>query len=210
MRAGGTYRYQPQFYAGGGGEPVPNHCGCRLIVTGPAADVAKFREQAKGPGPAWDGGAGDDVRELDLNQFVPIPKKILNAKKKDESDAYNSGGYEWVCNNWGTKWGCYDIEVNDNGEVGDNSSLVYTFHTAWGPFNDNVLVIMSEMFPRLKFILKYGEQGAGFYGETRATGGEIVEETSGKLNKDDFCPNTGELRAVNLDQDIIDLLNISG
>jgi hypothetical protein len=35
--------------------------------------------------------------------------------------------YDWACDdrNWGTKWGCYDTEVEDD---------VIRCTTAWGPF----------------------------------------------------------------------------
>lgn len=191
---------------------MPNHASNMLTITGPAADVARFRENAKGYGPAWDGKViekkPENLLKLDLNQFVPIPAKVLNAKKSKNSDAFNSGGYEWCCNNWGTKWGAYDIEVDDDP---DDTRLTYRFQTAWSPFSAKVLVAMSAMFPKLEFELKFAEIGAAFYGCLRASGGEITEETSGALTETDIEPNTGEPReGGGLDDDYIGLLKTSG
>jgi len=191
---------------------MPNHASNMLTITGPEDEVTRFRKQAVGYGPAWDGEDpkvnGDKPKPLDLNRFVPVPVKVLNAKKDASSDAFNSGGYDWVCNNWGTKWGCYDTEVDT---AVDGTRLTYRFQTAWSPFNANVLVAMSTMFPKLEFELKFAEMRMGFYGCLCAKGGEITEEASGRVTDADIEPNTGEPReGGGLDRDYISLLGTSG
>jgi len=152
---------------------VPNHCGNILDIKGSKERLAEFRAYAAGPGPAWDGDKPkpDDTILLDLNKFVPIPDEVLNAKKSNRSDAFNSGGYEWCVSNWGSKWGCYDIQVEYEGK-----DLVYRFSTAWSPFSVGVLEAMANLFPELSFELKYGEPGMGFGGIMTASEGEVQED----------------------------------
>jgi len=182
-----------------------------LTITGPEDEVTRFKKQAVGYGPAWDGKdpkVKENLKALDLNQFIPVPVKVLNAKKDASSDAFNSGGYDWACNNWGTKWGAYDTEADT---AVDGTRLTYRFQTAWSPFSANVLVAMSDMFPKLEFELKFAERGAGFYGCLRASDGEVTKETSGKVTEADIEPNTGEPReGGGLDDDYIGLLKTSG
>lgn len=172
---------------------MPNHCANRLVVTGPAELRAKFKTFAKGPGPAWDNEKDHDcvysksgaclicivkpeeTYALDLNRFAPVPPELLVGKKGQ--NAYNSGGYEWVRENWGTKWGCYDDET-----IEERNRLVYYFKTAWSPFSDDVHCAMSNKFPELKLELKFAECGGSFYGTRIATGGKItsLKEGSGR------------------------------
>ena len=179
---------------------MPNHCANILRVTGPAADRAAFAEFAQGYGPAWDGEASSTKKvPLDLHQFIPVPDSILTGKidlgndttslpdgtklyraesyySHGPSEAFNSGGYEWVMENWGTQWGCYDTSVADDGET-----LTYRFRTAWSPPNLQMLSAMSEKFPTLELELKYGEQGKKFYGRMTAKAGEIITDSGGKV-----------------------------
>lgn len=149
---------------------MPNHCANILRVVGPQDELVAFRVFARGKGPAWDGKAGERDLELDLHKFVPIPDDVLNAKKNNHSDAYNSGGYEWCVANWGTKWGVYDVESKlVSGE------LRYDFMTAWSPFNLETLEAMSGKFPALKFEMKYGEGGSGFAGIMTAEDGDGLD-----------------------------------
>ncbi len=39
--------------------------------------------------------------------------------------------YDWQRENWGTKWGTYDLKVHEMG--GDGSPILIEFQTAWGP-----------------------------------------------------------------------------
>ncbi len=168
---------------------MPNHCSNRLVVTGPAELRTKFKNFAKGTGPTWDindpkkhkdhecvySDSGlclictvkpAELWDLDLNKFVPVPAEFLVGR--DGQDAYNSGGYNWVCTNWGTKWGCYDSNV-----IEESNKLVYQFQTAWSPFNDETHIAMSKKFPELRLELKFAERGTSFYGTRVAKGGKI-------------------------------------
>jgi hypothetical protein len=174
---------------------TPNHCGNLLVIKGKAALLKEFREFARGKGPAWN-GVVDEKKDspLDLHKFVPVPPEVLNAKKNNRSDAFSSGGYEWCCSNWGTKWGVYDIELTEL-----KGALQYQFLTAWAPFNVSVLMAMSERFLELEFELKYAEAGMGFAGIMTASGGEA----------DDQYAENGS-RLAKRDEDIEMLMGISG
>lgn len=88
------------------------------------------------------------------------------------NDGYNSGGYDWCYDNWGTKWNFSDVEIIRD----DYDDLVsYTFDTAWSP-PTKVIIKMSERFPMLKFTLNYYECGLGFMGIEVFKDGIMLEE----------------------------------
>lgn len=65
--------------------------------------------------------------------------------------------YDWAHFIWGTKWGCYDNDI-------DGQTL--TFATAWSLFNTSILDKFAQDFP--DFILSYQEE--------QGWGGEFVYE----------------------------------
>jgi len=92
------------------------------------------------------------------------------------SDGYNSGGYEWCVENWGTKWGACQAKLSkDEYEKG---CLLYQFDTAWSPPLP-IILAMSQRFPKLKFTLRYYECGAGFKGTYQVTVGQVLRDESG-------------------------------
>jgi len=68
-------------------------------------------------------------------------------------DGYNSGGYQWCCNNWGTKWNAGEVTLTEKEKV-----LIYYFDTAWAP-PLIVILKLSEFFPDLSFGLKAQYEG---------------------------------------------------
>ena len=167
---------------------MPNYCEGSLIVTGPGSEIARFREFAceKTPrNPA-------NPQALDANAFVPYPQRFrdqdevarkwyadhkgeADAWRKAPKDGFNSGGYEWCLLNWGTKWGFLDVCIAD---VKSPRRLHYTFTTAWSPPTP-VIAKAGELFPTLKFTLRYWEGGAGFKGVFVVKGGEVVDDMTG-------------------------------
>jgi len=78
-----------------------------------------------------------------------------------KKDGFNSGGYTWCIENWGTKWGICHAEIDrEDYKYGE---LSYVFDTAWSPCYP-VILKMSKMFPKLKFSMRYFEGGMGFNG----------------------------------------------
>lgn len=161
---------------------MPNHVDNDLIITGPKKDRDALRERASG-----------DHDALDANKFIPYPEKfrVLDEARREAEmkaergeitreeawavkDGYNSGGYEWCIENWGTKWGFYDVE-----EKHTSDKLFYNFFSAWSPPTP-VIRKMSEEFPKLTFSLRYYEGGSGFKGAYVAKGGVVrKDDTSG-------------------------------
>lgn len=91
-------------------------------------------------------------------QFKPITKKMqveLNTKYGVDN------WYDWAYQNWGTKWGCYDNEV-------DGETL--RFSTAWGLFDISILDKLAEDFP--EFSLHFEEE-QGWGGIVEYVNGEF-------------------------------------
>jgi hypothetical protein len=159
---------------------MPNHVESYLRVSGPKEDVMALRDLLK-----------SDGQVMDANKLIPYPfreqddryneafphyeiykeetatllQKAYVAKYglKDGNvhDGYNMGGYEWCCENWGTKWGFYDDKIAEEhyGETGGH--ILYTFNTAWSPAYP-LMSKMSELFPELKFIYVAIDEGGLF------------------------------------------------
>jgi hypothetical protein len=129
---------------------MPNHVDQDLFITGPADDIAEFKKVAQ---------HGEEI--ISAESFIPYPKKY------EGQVGYNSGGYEWCIENWGTKWGIYDGELVNEREGG----LTYRFQSAWSP-PIPVIKKMSEMFPKLLFTLRYYECGMEFKGTLTCKNGK--------------------------------------
>ena len=157
---------------------MPNWVECDFRVEGELSELRKFQIFAK------------DECLLSANKFIPYPKKFEELDKmskdihelesmtqktqkektklgklkilfnlKGNKDGFNIGGYRWCLDNWGTKWGLCEVEL----VMEDESELEYTFETAWSPPLP-IVKVMGEMFPKLKFELRYFEGGSGFNG----------------------------------------------
>ena len=150
---------------------MPNHVSNVLTIRGKESRIDDLREFAKGPNPEFkesrfdaglrvrrnrEGGKPDDFKpepvidELQCHKFVPVPQDVLDSGYGEK----DSRGYNWCCDNWGTKWGCYDIETSYVSGDGDYAFLTYSFHSAWAP---PLLVIdaMAAKYPCLKFRLEW-------------------------------------------------------
>jgi hypothetical protein len=134
-----------------------------------------------------------DVRNKEYNDWVKmICKKVEDGekltdeeqKKADEialcelegthlefrKDGYNSGGYEWCCNNWGTKWNFGETTFEES-----EDELHYIFKTAWSiPYP--ILFKMSEMFPDLEFNYLGDEESEEFEVDYHFKEGELREK----------------------------------
>lgn len=159
---------------------MPNHCETDLMIHGLSARVRKCLDEYF----TVDG-------ELDCDKVIPYPQEFKeqdvvarkwseenpNGKWSDKpKDGFNSGGYEWCVNNWGTKWGTYDghgVTVSKNGQTAHLS-----FQSAWSP-PIPVMDTLAEMFPDLTFTVNSYECGMGY--KVRAKwieGVKVVDVTS--------------------------------
>lgn len=166
---------------------MPNWTENELYIKGPQADRDAFVNKAESHLSGVDMFSGEEYSEvtsLDFNNFVPYPQRFKDQDKKAKAhrqknpndwsvkDGFNNGGYEWCCNNWGTKWNACEITRTEN-----KTSLKYRFDTAWSP-PIKVVTAMAHVFPALTFTLKYFEGGMGFQGRYTIKGDEIIEDSN--------------------------------
>ena len=94
------------------------------------------------------------------------PKPITKKMQKALIDKYGTDNwYDWAYNNWGTKWGCYDHDI-DSGNL--------RFSTAWNLFDISLLTEIAVDFPT--FVLAYEEE-QGWGGEFVFEDGECIQRT---------------------------------
>lgn len=119
-----------------------------------------------------------EIAEVGLcRYYLPMPEELDGSvsgsenakpewqkeKSKELIDKYGADNwYDWCCNNWGTKWGCYDNEV-DGG--------LYTFTTAWGPIADHIIKKLMEDIPSFNYSF---EEEQGWGGERLVENGRTV------------------------------------
>lgn len=164
---------------------MPNHVEQDVTITGNPETLKQFQEFAK-----------EGEKLLSANKFIPYPEKF---RKLDEegsrlekecaetndwtkysgfTDGFNSGGYEWCIQNWGTKWGIYDVALLSEKLTGRSGKLKYTCQSAWSPAL-RIFEAMSKKFPELKFEVRYYECGMQFKGHYVIKGGaELKHEQS--------------------------------
>ncbi len=155
---------------------MPNHVDNDFWVKGKLVTLNEFA------GFALDTDQSETALVLSANKFIPYPKvykdlddevRRLREKNPTEGwkvkDGFNSGGYEWCCDNWGTKWGIYNANLVRQGKT----SLFYRFETAWSVCRP-VISAMSRRFPELEFTLKYYERGMGFKGIYKIKNSDIL------------------------------------
>jgi hypothetical protein len=95
------------------------------------------------------------------------PKPITKKMQTKLLDAYGlDNWYDWAHEKWGTKWGCYDNEL-------DGHSLHFT--TAWCPLNTEIMLDFAKDFPNFTW---HWEEEQGYGVTMEFVGGEIVEEDS--------------------------------
>jgi hypothetical protein len=95
----------------------------------------------------------------------------LEDNKDNLKDGYNSGGYDWCIQNWGTKWNFCDVDLNET----NPKELKYSFQTAWS-VPQPILFMMSKLFPKLEIHYFGNEESEAFEYEVTFKKGKIVEE----------------------------------
>ena len=166
---------------------MPNWCENDLNVEGKLDKLQEFRENMHGK------DRNGEETALNEDALIPYPgefremdkvaaqylKEHPDDWKNAPKDGFNSGGYEWCLEHWGTKWGFCRVQEPELQEYGgDEGTLVYQFDTAWSPPLPLVRK-MGELFPDLVFDLRYFEAGMQFNGILRVEKGEVTDEKSG-------------------------------
>lgn len=174
---------------------MPNHCENILGIAGDKEDVEKFLEFVSRPVPH------KGKQEVSIfDNLIPMPeelsgtnKSFMNENSSEESVSLQEkfgydNWYDWALNNWGTKWGDYEltkstIQTMDssrwNSEIDSiEYRKVYYMHfyytTAWGPGSDEIMSALAEQFPQLNAMLYYEEPGMGFAGFVVVKDGSIA------------------------------------
>jgi len=165
---------------------MPNHVDCELIVIGTKAKVLQFKEFAEGKDMLIDCDKfipypkeykEQDLKCCELNDKRATLVKVLEKEGKTRheawpiaakefpvgTDGFNSGGYEWCIENWGTKWGIYDCSLTSEHEYKGEVTIEYAFQCAWSPCFP-VILAMGDKFRDMTFEFRYFECGAGFNG----------------------------------------------
>ena len=94
----------------------------------------------------------DPEREFKLAELKKL-EDAYTAKWGTRQNGYNSGGYEWCCNAWGTKWNAGDVARRDY-----DGRICISFQTAWAP-PIPVIVELAKRFPTVTLTIEYFEQG---------------------------------------------------
>ena len=157
---------------------MPNWCYNKITIDGFTVHLKNLVDQAAANNP-------DDEQSL-LRAFIPMPAEY------ETFEGYNSGGYEWCINNWGTKWAESSIKMEGN-RFGNTGQIVMSFDSPWCPPLIGYQKI-SEMFPYLTFIHYWDEPGMCFCGISVTIGGEqiMIEEVDQNYPGYDGDSETGD------------------
>jgi hypothetical protein len=159
---------------------MPNHVDQDLIITGSSETLKEFMAFAE-----------EKECLLSANKFIPYPEEFSRLDEISEverkkgnylvKDGFNSGGYQWCVQNWGTKWGIYQDSIKSKKLDNKNGRLKYNFQSAWAPAL-KIIDAMGKKFPDLTFDLKYFERGMQFKGHYIVKGDEVVKNKESKYS----------------------------
>ncbi len=99
---------------------------------------------------------------------LPLTQALSNKYKK-EFGADN--WYDWMNEFFGTKWGMYDVVLQERG----TGVVEFFYMTAWSPATP-YFVTISKQFPDVEFYHEFADEGGGFVGFERIQDGKIVGE----------------------------------
>lgn len=170
---------------------MPNHCWNELYIIGTKSELEKVKKFCKD---------GKDL--LSAKKIIPPPddrlldndgfngRLCIKCGHISEKGAFTGeahcekcgekliDGYHWCIQNWGTKWGCYDVELDEDIDLpwfdgSDHAQPVkvmcYRFNTAWSPPTP-IIDALKDKFPDVEIHHHAEEAGMGFIeddGETR-------------------------------------------
>ena len=169
---------------------IPNHCNQDLFCEGKPADVQEFMDLAKTQkDKIYVYGTQDNKKNpLNFENFIPYPdelyedakinQEIAQAEKQGNTTKLNElkslqvlqgvkgfNFYDYNIEHLGTKWGNYETTIVLDETKKGKRKVLYNFNSAWSPFVALVNEI-GQKFPKLKFTLKYYEQGVGYSGKS--------------------------------------------
>jgi len=85
------------------------------------------------------------------------PCRYITQEESDRLDELydDNNWYDWSNNNWGVKWDCTDVQVE---EAFGDTEITYRFDTPWGPPNE-IYGILTERFPQVHISWFWDEPG---------------------------------------------------
>jgi hypothetical protein len=151
---------------------MPNWCINRLQIIGRRDEIDQCLESIKGEDSAFD-----------FKTVIPGPEKYARLGNR-AYHGFNSEGYWWCCEHWGTKWNAQprsgDTMVAERIPTGTE----ICFDTAWSPPTP-VLLKLSKKFPELEFRLYFVVEMVG-QGLARFKNGETLFFESVEDIEDEF------------------------
>jgi hypothetical protein len=188
---------------------MPNHCQNQFTVHGDKNDIINFIVSCVNPKQGEEPLSENQIKQAiiqgvfnDDSKYVfenfclfrklkPMPEELRDTTspgKKDEELIKKYGfdnWYDWANDNWGTKWGCYNVSFDpiyktDNGEY----EMQINYDTAWSPGDDSLMEYLAvEDYKKLTFHLYYQEPGMGFHGFFFIKDGSVVEQGCENYNE---------------------------
>ena len=154
---------------------MPNHCTNTLIVSGKDKEsVDEFVSTVNRIPEDWT----QNRREIEsFGKDKPNTEKVILdfgatvPFTRHKHKSYQDFGYDWQIKNWGTKWNAYETFVQQI----DDTNVQYGFDTAWSP-PEAWLQVTALKFPKLRFTLKYEEEGMGYFGYLQVEAPQILKE----------------------------------
>ena len=148
---------------------MPNHVYHQISIgneiTKEREEILKKIEKAGGicqyykPMPQELEGTTSPQRVGDTERCTITKEKSEELKEKYGYDNW----YDWCLENWNTKWGCYDLEIDDE---------VLRFTTAWSPMDELIIKQMAQDFPNMFWSF---EEEQGWGAEISIEEGDIID-----------------------------------
>ena len=82
-------------------------------------------------------------------------RPFLNGLRFKSTDRQDDRWYNWRVQNWGTKWDCYDLSIDD---CDMPNGFELNFNTAWSP-PEEICYALKEKFDNLSVSWFYDEPG---------------------------------------------------
>ena len=182
---------------------MPNHVTNKLFLKGSEGDIKRLVEIVGGDGEAFnvnrffpmpeklkatsspariisDDEYSDWLKRKKSGKLTPYEEMSNGPLTQEMSDNLkrvygHDNWYDWALDNWGSKWGSYDSEYDE--ELG-----VFTFLSAWDP-PARAIMRLSKLFPHVELKLHYADEAFGYNtGECIFKAGRLVSQ---------YTPETG-------------------
>ena len=103
--------------------------------------------------------ARGEVGELPV-MVINEDSPFMNGLRFKSTNVQDDRWYNWRVQNWGTKWDCYTLEIEDSDMP---HGFEVTFETAWSP-PEEVCTAIREQYPDVSISWFYDEPGCEIAG----------------------------------------------